>query len=208
MGPMGLGVSKPMGSSGTVSLGSYTDSKNRQTTTSPATYTALVKCVQEALGVEPDNALLTSIVDACHQNAFQTTGEPATDEELVYFTGSKARVIFRSPNIRNHLAVLRKAVPECFLGESFQAYRAAAALRRQKFTEDEQKSDADRVQRQREATEAEARYALWAEISELHHDERGYDMQAIAADPKLDDLGKQQAKRLLERLGRYTRSGL
>jgi predicted transcriptional regulator len=208
MGPMGLDVSKPMGSGGTVSLGSYTDSKNRQTTTSPATYTALVKCVQEVLGVEPDNALLTGIVDACHQNAFATTGEPATDEELVYFTGSKARVIFRSPNIRNHLAVLRKAVPECFLGESFQAYRAAAALRKQKFTEDEQKSDADRTERHREATEAEARYALWAEISELHRDERGYDMQAIAGDPRLDDLGKQQAKRLLERVGRYTRSGL
>jgi hypothetical protein len=197
-----------MGFAGTVSLGSYSDSKNRQTTTSPSVLAALVKCIQDALGVEPDHALLTGIVEACHQNAIQTTGEPANDEELLYFTGSKARVIFKAPNIRNHLAVLRKAVPECFLGESFRAYRAAVAFRRQKLSEEEQRTDAERAQRQRESDEAEARYALWARISETHKDERGYDLQAIAADPELDDLGKQQAKRLLERLGRYTRSGL
>jgi predicted transcriptional regulator len=208
MGPMGVDVSKPMGFAGTVSLGSYSDSKNRQTTTSPSVLAALVKCIQDALGVEPDHALLTGIVEACHQNAIQTTGEPANDEELLYFTGSKARVIFKAPNIRNHLAVLRKAVPECFLGESFRAYRAAVAFRRQKLSEEEQRTDAERAQRQRESDEAEARYALWARISETHKDERGYDLQAIAADPELDDLGKQQAKRLLERLGRYTRSGL
>ena len=208
MGPMGLDVSKPMGSAGTVSLGSFTDNKNRQTTTSPLLFAALVGCIREALGVEPDNALLTAIIEACHQNAIQTTGEAASEEELLYFTGSKARVIFRAPNIRNHLAVLRKAVPECFLGESFRAYRAAVALRKQKLTEDEQRTDDERAQRQREAAEAEARYALWARISEIHKDERGYDLQAIASDPDLDDLGRQQAKRLIERLGRYTRSGL
>jgi predicted transcriptional regulator len=208
MGPLGVDVSKPMGLAGTVSIGSYSDSKNRQTTTSPPVLAALVKCVQDALGVEPDQALLTGIVEACHQNAIQSTGEPANDEELLYFTASKARVIFRAPNIRNHLAVLRKAVPECFLGESFRAYRAAAAFRKQKLSEEEQRTDAERAQRQRESDEAEARYALWARISETHKDERGYDLQAIAADPELDDLGKQQAKRLLDRLGRYTRSGL
>jgi predicted transcriptional regulator len=208
MGPVGLEVSKPMGSGGTVSLGNFTDSKNRQTTTTPATFAALVRCIHDALGAEPDNALLTGIVEACHQNAILTTGEPASEEELLYFTGSKARVIIRAPNIRNHLAVLRKAVPECFLGESFRAYRAAAALRKQKLTEDEQRTDAERAQRQRETAEAEARYALWARISEAHKDERGYDLQAIASDPDLDDLGRQQAKRLMDRLGRYTRSGL
>ena len=208
MGPLGREVPKPMGPGGTVSLGSLKDSKNRQTTTLPATLSALIKTVQDILGVEPDNALLTGIVDACHQNSIQTTGEQATDEELLYFTGSKARVILRSPNIRNHLAVLRKAVPECFLGESFQAYRAAAAFRKQKSGDDDQRNEAERVQRAREAAEAEARYAVWGRISEQHRDERGYDMQAIAEDPNLDDLGKQQARRLLERLGRYTRSGL
>lgn len=208
MGPVGLDVSKPMGFAGTVSLGIFTDSKNRQTTSSPATFAALVRCVHDALGVEPDHALLTGIVEACHQNAILTTGEPASEEELLYFTGSKARVIFRAPNIRNHLAVLRKAVPECFLGESFRAYRAAAAIRKQKLTEDEQRTDAERAQRQRETAESEARYALWSRISEIHKDERGYDLQAIACDPDLDDLGRQQAKRLMDRLGRYTRSGL
>lgn len=208
MGPMGLEASKPMGFAGTVSLGNFTDSKNRQTTTSPAAFAALVRCIHDALGAEPDHALLTGIVEACHQNAILTTGEPANEEELLYFTGSKARVIFRAPNIRNHLAVLRKAVPECFLGESFCAYRAAVALRKQKLTEDEQRTDAERAQRQRETAEAEARYALWARISETHKDERGYDLQAIVSDPGLDDLGRQQAKRLMDRLGRYTRSGL
>jgi hypothetical protein len=160
------------------------------------------------LGVEPDTALLTGIIEACHQNAIQTTGEPANEEELLYFTASKARVIFRAPNIRNHLAVLRKAVPECFLGESFRAYRAAATLRKQKLTEEERRTDAEQAQRESEAADAQTRYALWAQISETHKDERGYDMQAIAGDPNLDDLGRQQAKRLLDRLGRYTRSGL
>src|ERR1039457_1335253 len=201
-------ASKPMSSTGSVSLGSSTDNKNRQTTTSPAAFAALVMCIQDGLGVEPHNALLTAIVEACHQNAIQTTGEAAGEEELLYFTGSKARVIFRAPNTRNHLAVLRKAVPECFLGESFRAYRAAVALRKQKLTEEEQRTDAEHAQRQREAAEADVRYTLWARISEIHKDERGYDMQAIAGDPDLDDLGRQQAKRLMERLGRYTRSGL
>jgi len=205
---MGPDVSKPMGFAGTVSLGTFTDSKNRQTSSSPAVYAALVRSIHDALGVEPDHTLLTGIVEACHENATLTTGEPATEEELLYFTGSKARVIFRAPNIRNHLAVLRKAVPECFLGESFRAYRAAAALRRQKLVEDEQRTDAERAQRQRETTESEARYALWSRISEAHKDERGYDLQAIASDPDLDDLGRQQAKRLMDRLGRYSRSGL
>ena len=206
-GPMGLDVSKPMGLGGTpILIGIKLDIKT--TTTSPGTYAGLVKCIQEALAVEPDNTILTGMIEACHRNAIDTTGEPANEEDLIYFTTSKARVISRAPNIRNHLAVLRKAVPECFLGESFRAYRAAAALRRQKLTEGEQRSEAERAQRQREAAEAEARYALWARISEIHKGERGYDMQAIASDPDLDDLGRQQANRLMERLGRFTPSGL
>ena len=207
-GPMGADGSKPMGPVGTVSIGIYSDSKNRQSTTSPATLAALVRSVQDNLGAEPDQALLESIVNACHENALHTTGEPATDEDLLYFTASKARVILRSPNIRNHLAVLRKAVPECFLGESFRAYRTAAALRRQKLADEEQRTDAERTRRDREAAEAEARYALWTRISQAHRGEHGYDLQAIAADPELDEQGRHQARSLMERLGRYSRSGL
>lgn len=208
MGPMGLEVSKPMGSAGIPSiLGISIGSKDRQTS-SLTSFAALLRCIQDALGVEPDSALLTAMIDACHDNAVLTTGEPATEDELLYFTNSKARVIFKSPNIRNHVAVLRKAVPECFLGESFRAYRAAVALRRQKFAEQEQRTGTDQAQRQREIAEIESRHALWMQISESHKDERGYDMQAIAADPRLDDQGREQAKRIQERLGRFTRSGL
>jgi len=206
--PMGLGDSKPMGLGGTPFLIGILLGSKETTTTSPATCAALVRCIQEVLAIEPDDSLLTGIIEACHRNAIATTGEPATEEELIYFTSSKARVISRAPNIRNHLAVLRKAIPECFLGESFRAYRAAAALRKQKLTEGEQRSEAERALRQREAAEAEARYALWAQISEIHKSEHGYDMQAIANDPNLDEMGKQQAQRLMERLGRYTPSGL
>jgi hypothetical protein len=197
-----------MGPVGAPSIGISSDSTNRQSTTSPATLSALIRCVQESFGTEPDHVLLEGIVDACHRNALETTGEPATEDELIYFTTSKARVISRSPNIRNHLAVLRKAVPECFLGESFRAYRTAAASRRQKAGEDEQRSDAERAQRQREAADAEARYALWSRISEAHKVDLGYDLQAIAMDPDLDEQGRQQARSLIERLGRYSRSGL
>ena len=207
-GPMGFDLQKPMGSAGSPSLlGIYKGSEERQTT-SPSTFAALVRSIQDAFGTAPDHLLLTLIVEGCHLNAITTTGEPATEEELLYFTASKARVIAKSPNIRNHLAVLRKAVPECFLGESFRAYRAAAALRKQRQTDAEQRSGAEQAQRQREAEEAEARYALWARVSEAHKDEHGYDMQAIAGDPALDEQGREQARRLLERLGRYTRSGL
>ena len=208
MGPMGPDGTRPMGAAGTVSIGIYSDSKNRQTTTSPSTLAALVRSVQESLGTEPDHALLEAIVSACHQNALESTGEPAGDEELLYFTASKARVISRSPNIRNHLAVLRKAVPECFLGESFRAYRAATALRRQKQADEEQRSDSQRSQLQREAAEAEARYAIWTRISEVHRGELGYDLQAISMDPDLDEQGRAQARSMMERVGRFSRSGL
>ena len=209
MGPMGLDVSKPMGLAGTPSLlGIYIDNKTVQTTTTSTTTAALVGCIQAALTLEPDTTLLDGMIEACHRNAIETTGEPASEEELLYFTSSKARVIARAPNIRNHLAVLRKAVPECFLGESFRAYRAAAAIRRQKLNEEEQRIASERAERQREAAETEARHVLWARISEQHHDEQGYDLQAIAKDPELDEPGRQQARRLMERLGRYAKSGL
>jgi len=197
-----------MGSAGTLSLGILLGSKSRQTTTSPATYSALIASIREALALDPDTSLLESMIDTCHANALDTTGEPADEDDLVYFTTTKAKVISRAPNIRNHLAVLRKAVPECFLGESYCAYRAAAVLRKQKLVEEQQRTAPEQFQRQQEQAEAEARYALWAEISESHKTGQGYDMQAIAADARLDDQGRQQAKQLLERLGRYTSSGL
>ncbi len=208
MGPMGLEVSKPMGSVGTLSIGILLDSKNRQTTTSPAAYAALIASIRDALALEPDTTLLAGMIEACHTNALETTGEPADEDDLVYFTTTKAKVISRAPNIRNHLAVLRKAVPECFLGESYRAYRSAAVLRKQKLAEEQERTAPEREQRLQEEAQAEARYALWARVSESHKTGQGYDMQAIAADPLLDEQGRQQAQGLLERLGRFTPSGL
>ena len=91
----------------------------------PATHAALVRVIRKELGAEPDSALLAEMFSACQQNALEATGEPASEEELIYFTTAKAGTLARAPNIRNHLAVLIRAVPECFRGEAFRAYRAA-----------------------------------------------------------------------------------
>lgn len=91
----------------------------------PSLRTALSEAIHSAVGVAPADDVLTGLIAACHQNAIETTGQPAWEEELIYFTATKAQALARAPNIRNHLAVLRRTVPECFLGEPFRAYRAA-----------------------------------------------------------------------------------
>lgn len=118
MGPVGSGGSKPTGASGPLSIDICLGSKNRQTTTS--FLAALADRIREILGREADSSILTSMVEACHENAMQTTGELASNDEILYFTTTKARMITHSTNIRNHVAVLRKAVPECFLGKRFR----------------------------------------------------------------------------------------
>ncbi len=205
-GAMGSGGSKPMGASGPPSIDSLIDNLIRQATTT--TYATLVDSIKEALSAEPDEALLRGMIAACHRNALDTTSEAATDEELIYFTATKARILSRAANIRNHLAVLKKAVPECFLGETFRAYRAASVAGKKKAIEHQQRAENDRLTFERERTELEAQYALWARISERHKREQGYDMRAIADDEELDDRGKQQARGMLERLGGFTQSGL
>lgn len=84
---------------------------------------SLAAIIQELLGVSSDEAVLNSMVRQCHENATITTGEPARDSELLYFTEVKARGIANSGNIRNHLRVLHKAVPGCFIGQSFRTFR-------------------------------------------------------------------------------------
>src|SRR6202008_4914753 len=79
---------------------------------------SLAFAIREALNIDPSPQILTAMVLSCHQNAVETAGQPASPDELLYFTATKARILSLSPNIRNHMAVLRKAVPECFLGES------------------------------------------------------------------------------------------
>ena len=67
------------------------------------------------------------MVAACHRNALAATEREATEEELLHFIRTKAEALGRSQNIRNHLEVLQRAVPACFLGDAFRAYRAASA---------------------------------------------------------------------------------
>ncbi len=103
--------------------------------------------------------------------------------------------------IDNPVGLLLTAVPKCFEPESLSRYRSEV----QSTTSVSTGQQEDII---REAAEAEARYCLWTQISEAHKDEHGYDMQAIADDPQLDEKGREQAKRLIERLGRFTKSGL
>jgi predicted transcriptional regulator len=208
MGPMGLGGSKPMGSSGPLSLDIYLGSKNRQTTTTEGLVAALAEEVRQILGREADSALLIGMVEACHEHALETTGEPASHDEVMYFTTTKARIIVQSANIRNHLAVLRKAVPECFLGEAFQAFRAANLARREQAEGELERLERELAERDFGLSEKEARFALWDRVSSRHKGETGYDMRAIAEDPELDEAGKRQAEGMIERLGRFTAAGL
>jgi hypothetical protein len=208
IGPMGSGGSKPMGASGPLSLGIYLGNKNRQTSSSESLQLALAETVRETLGREADSGLLTGMVEACHQHAMETTGEGATDDEVLYFTTTKAKIIAQSTNIRNHLAVLRKAVPECFVGEAFVAFRIANRARRDQVEGELERLERELAETNQEADSKEARFQLWDRVSARHKTEMGYDMKAIAEDPELDGAGKQQAEGMLQRLGRYTVSGL
>jgi len=198
MGPMGASGLKPMGLTGTPSKDINKDTIVDTTTTSSAPpYEQLSTICREAFGAEPDQQILTDMVAACHEKALQTTGQPATEEELLYFATMRAQVIRKAPNIRNHIAVLRKALPECFVGAAFRAYRSAAVA---KLVAVDVPTDID--------AESKIRQRLWTEISERHKTAQGFDMNAIAEDPDLDGVGKLQAKEMLERLGRFTDTGL
>ena len=195
-----------MGASGPLSLGIYLGSKSRQTSTQVVA--AIATEIQEILGREADSPLLDAMIDACHQNAFQTTGEPASDDELLYFTSAKAKIIAQSPNIRNHVAVLRKAVPECFVGEAFVAFRIANRGRR-----DQAEGELERLERELAAVNTDLiakkdQYALWDRVCARHKGESGFDMKAIAEDPELDSEGKKLAEGMMDRLGRFTTVGL
>ena len=99
-------------------------------------------------------------------------------------------------------------MPECFLGETFRAFRAAAAVYRKKADEQHKRLTLERGQQEELVAEADRRDALWSEICARHKTDRGYDMQAIANDPDLDQLGRQHARTMMERLGRYSKTGL
>jgi hypothetical protein len=77
---------------------------------------AVTAICRSEFGAEPDSAELASLLDECHARA-RAIGAPLTEADLVYFAQSKARVIARASNIRNHFAVLRKALLQQWTGE-------------------------------------------------------------------------------------------
>ena len=85
---------------------------------------SLAQLCRAAFQTEPDRATLEAMVAACRRRAVQSTGTPATAAEILYFTRLRADVIGHSANIRNHLAVLARSVPECFTGPVLLAHRA------------------------------------------------------------------------------------
>jgi hypothetical protein len=87
----------------------------------------LAALCRDAFGVDPDRQTLASMVAECQENAIQTTGEPATGAEVLHFAAMRAEVMRKATNIRNHVAVLRKALPGCFTGPAYRAYRSAAS---------------------------------------------------------------------------------
>jgi len=197
--PLGPASPTPMGASGTVSIGTFTDTGLRQTSTTA--YAAIVAAIRNAFNVEPDSSLLDATLSDCHSRAIETTGSAATDDELLYFTQSKVRVLAAAPNIRNHLAVLRRALPECFSGPAFRVFREAARQREAAVAEPyPEAAPAD------EALEREL--ALWTEINERHRTDRGYDLEAIAGDAELNEKGRRIARETMRRIGRYSRTGL
>ena len=128
--------------------------------------------------------------------------QDATIDEIVHFTRLKQKQLLRGhKGVDNPVGLLLTAVPKCFEPDSLNRYRSEI----QSTPSSDTGRQEDLI---REAAQAEARYTLWTQISEAHKDEHGYDMQAIADDPQLDDKGREQAKRLIERLGRFTKSGL
>ncbi len=80
-------------------------------------------------GLNPDDELLHRMTEACARTAEQSTGAPATTDEVLYFTDQKLRAMQRMSNVRNPLALLATIVPKCFEGESFRAYREAEQQR-------------------------------------------------------------------------------
>lgn len=74
---------------------------------------AIAAICRAEFGIEPGAAELSALIEECRQRA-HASGSVISGPELLYFAESKARVIARASNIRNHFAVWRKALPECF----------------------------------------------------------------------------------------------
>jgi predicted transcriptional regulator len=198
LAPVGAGAPRPLGAGAISSIDIELEAEKRQT--SSATYAAIVAAIRDGFGVEADSSLVDAMLTECHRNAVATTGTEASDAELVYFAQSKVRALAGARNIRNHVAVLRRALPECFQGEAFRIYRKLAGRRMEAA---EVRPETESAQ-----TATESKLERWTRISERHRDKMGYDLKAIAADAEMDDDGRRVALGMAARVGRYSRTGV
>lgn len=168
----------------------------------------LSRCIRTGLGLTPDEPLLKALVEECRQRARSTDGEPASDAEILQFTEMKIRVLRHASTLRNPLAVLRRAVPECFIGQPLMEHRAAERARKGRELEELRRYEASLYEQDEESKSENERLSLWERISGLHRSAEGYDLRAIAEDPELDEHGRTVALERMRRLGRFAPRGL
>ncbi len=168
----------------------------------------LSRCIRTGLGLTPDEPLLKALVDECRQRACLTDGESASDAEILQFTEMKIRVLRHASTLRNPLAVLRRAVPECFIGQPLMEHRAAERARKGRELEELRQYEASLYDQDEESRSEDERLSLWERISGLHRTPQGYDLRAIAEDPELDEHGRTVALERMRRLGRFAPRGL
>jgi hypothetical protein len=143
----------------------------KPTTTAVHLYVQIATLIR-GYGHEPDQRLLERLADGCIRNAIASTGEPATIDEIAYFTDQKLKTIARDPNIRSPLALLATVVPRCFEGESFRLYREA--------------------ERKRKTEEAERDAAAQAELAAWRREQ-----ESILADPNASEEERELARQVL-----------
>ena len=152
----------PVGSDSRGSLGSISlslpilDSKTVNSyshPTSSSTPIPLIDLIRRH-GYEPDDHILRRLIQVCNINALEASGEPATTEEIEYFTEEKLKIISRSHNVNNPLALLVAVVPKCFEGESFRHYRDAKRrfLHEQELRQVRAQAELDQFTKEQQAT--------------------------------------------------------
>jgi len=160
------------------------------------------------LGLLPDEPLLKALVEECRQKARLTDGEPASDEEILQFTEMKIRVLRHASKLRNPLAVLKSAVPECFIGQPLVEHRAAERARKGRELEELRRYEASLDEQDEDSKSENERLSDWERISGRHRTSQGYDLRAIAQDPELDEHGRAVALEKMRHLGRFAPRGL
>ena len=117
--------------------------------------------------------------------------------EVVHIGTMVAAKIAGQENVSNPVGLWIKQVPKLFPSAELKVFRAA---------EKGQTTVVNTLSHYNQTAEVEGQE--WAAISERHHTKSGYDMQAIAKDPQLNDKGRRIAGEIMKRLGRYTPNGL